>query len=329
MKTIYKIFRATLGVLLLSALVVSCIPEQQSIGTAGQTLVKLMPDDGFISKALKMQSTTQTTTLLEVRKNVANSAALKIPTTVVLKYDADTTILNAYNEENETDFIPLPSSLHTLSPAISGGRITLDFSGDTEDHAKSVMITIPNILNFDFSKKYALAFELESITGEGVASEAASSTIVIQVMAANAMDGKYEVTGTFVDVIGTAWTGYYPKNVQLITLGLNSVAKYDADFGVFTYIFDVDGTGSSVSQFGGWTPCFTFDNDWNIGVYNSTNDPLPRQRTAVLYTGDGAASNKFNPATHSFDVSYQMSQLTASPVLRCTIVEHYEYKGPR
>jgi len=329
MKKVYNILKIMTGVVLLSGLVVSCVPEQQSIGEAGQTLIKFVPDDGFVSKALKMQSTTQTTTLLEVRKNAPNATALSTTTTVVLKYDADTALLNAYNEENETDFIPLPPSLHTLSPAISGGKITLTFDGTKQEHGKSVMITIPNILNFDFSKKYALTFQIESVDGEGVVSEGTEDVLVVQIMAANAMDGKYEVTGTFTDYVTSAWTGYYPKEVHLITLGLTSVAKYDADFGVFTYIFDVDGTGTSVSQFGGWTPCFTFDASYNIGVYNSTNDPLPRQRTAVLYTGPGAATNKFDVGTHSFDVSYQMSQLTVSPVLRNLIIEHYEYKGPR
>lgn len=310
----------------MSVLLVSCVPEQQSIGDAGQTLIKLMPDNGFISKALKMQGTTQTTTLLEVRKNVPNSAALKLPTTVVLKYDADTAVLKAYNTAHNTTYIPLPTSLYTLSPAISNGKITLDFDIATQEQAKSVMLTIPNILNFDFGKKYALAFKVESVSGEGTLSEAASSELIINIMAANKIDGKYEVTGTFVDYVTTTWTGIYPKNVQLITLGLNNAAKYDADYGVYTYIFE---TGTGASQFGAWTPCFTIDDNNNIDVYNSTNDPLPRQRTAVLYTGDGAASNKFNPSTHSFDVSYQMSQLTASPVLRNLIIEHYEYKGPR
>jgi hypothetical protein len=326
MKTLYNMLRITLGVILMSTLVISCMPEQQSIGDVGQTLVKLMPDDGFISKALKMQSTTQTTTLLEVRKNVANSAALQLPTTIVLKYDADNAILNAYNTANHTTFIPLPASLYTLSPAISSGTVTLTFDETKQEHAKSIMITIPNILNFDFSKSYALAFEIQSVTGEGIVSEGASQEIVINIMAANMLDGKYEVTGTFADYVTTTWSGIYPKAVNLITLGLNSVAKYDTDYGLYTYIFE---TGTGASQFGAWTPCFTVDAGNNMNVYNSTTDPLPRQRTAVLYTGAGAASNKFNPVTHSFDISYQMSQLTVTPVLRNLVIEHYEYKGPR
>jgi hypothetical protein len=289
----------------------------------------LIPDDGYISKALAMQSTPQTTTLLEVRKNVPNSGALQLPTTVVLKYDADNSILDAYNEENETEYEPLPSSLYTLSPAISSGTITLTFDETKQEHAKSVMITIPNILNFDFGKKYALAFEIQSVTGEGIVSEGTSQEIVVNIMAANKYDGVYEATGTFVDYIGTDWTGFYPKTIHLITKGLNSVTRYDADFGVYTYIFDLDGTGSSVSQFGGWTPYFEFDASDNINVINSSVDPLPRGRSAVLYTGDGAATNKFNASDHSIDVSYQMRQENVTPQLRNLIIEHYEYKGPR
>jgi hypothetical protein len=327
MKTVKNIFKITTGVLLLSFLFVSCVPKQETIGTVGQTLVKLVPD-GFISKALKMQSTTQTVTLLEVHKDVANGAALQVATTVVLKYDADTAMLKAYNHKKGTTYIPLPTSLYTLSPAISGGKITFNFDPATQEFAKSVMITIPNILNFDFGKKYALAFKIESITGEGTFNASTNDTLVVNVMAANKMDGKYEVTGTFVDYVydiaGSYYAGYYPKTVNLITLGLTSVAKYDA-LGYYTYLFLVSPT--SYSQFGNWTPCFTFDANNNIGIYNSTPDGT-RNRQAFIYT-DGSASNVFNVTTHSFDIAYGMSQDNVVPIKRNKIIEHYEYKGAR
>jgi hypothetical protein len=295
------------------------------MGDAGQTLIKMTPGSGFVAKALKMQSTSQTTTLFEVRKDVSNSAALNASTTVVLKYDADTAILKAYNAKKGTTFIPLPPALCTLNPAITNGSITINFNAG--EFAKSVMLTIPNILNFDFSKKYALAFELKSVTGEGSISEGSSTQLVIQIMAANKYDGKYVATGTFVDYVGgPTWTGIYPKNVHLITRGLNSVDKYDADYDDFGYIFDAGGA----SGFGNWEPYFVFDDQDNvIDVVNAINDPLPRHRTAVLYTGPGAAANKFNAKDHSLDVSYQMKQETTSPQLRNLIIEHYEYKGPR
>jgi hypothetical protein len=329
MKTVKNIFKIITGMLLLSFLFVSCIPKQESIGDAGQTLVKLVPNS-FVSKALKMQSTTQTVTLLEVHKDVANGAALQVATSVVLKYDADTALLKAYNTAHSTTYIPLPPALYTLSPAISSGIITLNFDPATQDFAKSVMITIPNILNFDFGKKYALCFKVQSVTGEGTYSANANAVLVINVMAANKMDGKYTVTGSFVDFVydiaGSYYAGYYPKTVNLITLGLTSVAKYDA-LGYYTYLFLVSPT--SYSQFGNWTPCFTFDASNNIGVYNSTVDNVAgRNRQAFLYT-DGSASNVFNVTTHSFDIAYGMSQDNVVPIKRNKIIEHYEYVGAR
>jgi hypothetical protein len=327
MKTVKNIFKITTGILLLSFLFVSCVPKQESIGTVGQTLVKLVPD-GFISKALKMQSTSQTATLLEVHKDVANGAALQVATTVVLKYDADTAMLKAYNHHNGTSYIPLPPALYTLSPAISGGKITFNFDPATQDFAKSVMITIPNILNFDFGKKYALAFKIESITGEGTLNEGVNDTLVVNVMAANTLDGKYTVTGSFVDSVynagGTVYGAIYPKNIQLITLGLTTVSKYDATYGTYGYIFDNGGA----SYFGNWTVCFSIDANKKIGVYNSTPDGT-RNRQVILYN-DGSASNLFNTTTHSFDVAYGMTYVTGGvTVRRNKIIEHYEYKGAR
>jgi hypothetical protein len=43
MKTFYKTIKIAAGVFLLAALAVSCLPEQQSMGDAGQTLIKFNP----------------------------------------------------------------------------------------------------------------------------------------------------------------------------------------------------------------------------------------------------------------------------------------------
>jgi hypothetical protein len=327
MKTVKNIFKIITGMLLLSFLFVSCIPKQESIGDAGQTLVKFVPNS-FVSKALKMQSTAQTVTLLEVHKDVANGAALQVATSVVLKYDADTALLKAYNTAHSTTYIPLPPALYTLSPAISSGIITLNFDPATQDFAKSVMITIPNILNFDFGKKYALCFKVQSVTGEGTYSANANTVLVVNIMAANKLDGKYTCTGSFVDYVydagGTAYAGIYPKTIQLITLGLTTVSKYDAYYGTYGYVFDSGGAAS----FGNWTVCFSIDASNNIGVYNSTPDGT-RNRQAYLYT-DGSASNLFNTSTHSFDVAYGMTYWNGTAtILRSKLIEHYEYTGAR
>ena len=326
MKTLHNKLKIAAGVLVIAALAVSCIPEAETMGDAGQTLVKLSPA-GFSMLAVDAKTTAQTGILFEVRRDVPSQAALNQTTTAVLKFDTDGTQLIAYNTAKGTSFIPLPTSLATTSPAITAGQITLTFGAG--EYAKSVSVNIPSSASFDFSKAYALAFRLTEVTGTGTLSAAVGTTIVAQVLAKNKWDGVYTVTGTFVDYITAAWTGYYPKTVQLRTTGSLTCSKYDADYALYTYIFDVDGTRTSVSQFGAWTPCFKFDASDNVvDVFNSTVDPAPRSRTAVMYTGAGAI-NKYNATTKTLDVSYQMSQMNVTPILRCLVIEKYVYKGPR
>jgi hypothetical protein len=320
-----KTLKIAAGFAIIAALAVSCIPEQESMGDAGQTLVKLSPS-GYAMLAVDAKSTPQTGILFEVRRDVQSQAALNSTTTAVLSYDTDGSILAAYNTANKTTYIPLPTTLATLSPALSGGKVTLEFGAG--EYAKSVLLNIPNSGAFDFSKQYALAFKLTEVSGAGTLSQAVGTTVIAEVLAKNKWDGVYTVTGTFVDYVSPAFVGYYPKTVQLRTTGALTCSKYDADFALYGYIFDVDGT-ESLSQFGAWTPYFKFDaNDNVVDCINSSADPLPRQRTAVLFKGAGAI-NKYNAATKTMDVSYQLSQLNVSPVLRNLIIEQYVYKGPR
>ena len=320
-----KTLKIAAGFLLIAALAVSCIPEQQSMGDAGQTLVKLSPA-GYAMLAVDAKTTAQTGILFEIRRDVQSEAALSTATTAVLSYDTDGKILAAYNTAHKTTYIPLPTSLATTVPALTAGQISVEFGAG--EFAKSVMLNIPSSASFDFSKNYALAFKLASVSGTGIIGAAGGTDIVCEVLAKNKWDGVYTVTGTFVDYVSPAWVGWYPKTVQLRTTGAFTCSKYDADNALYGYIFDVDGTGS-LSQFGAWTPYFKLDASDNVvDCINSTVDPLPRQRTAVLYKGAGSI-NKYNAATKVMDVSYQMSQLTVSPVLRNLITEHYVYKGPR
>lgn len=325
MKTLHNTFKIAVGVFLLAALVVSCVPEQQSMGGAGQTLVKLYPSD-FSMLAVDAKTTPQTGILFEVRRDVHSTAALNSATTVILNYDADTAILKAYNTEHSTSFIPLPPALATTTPAITAGKITLEFAAG--EFAKSILVNIPSSASFDFSKSYALTFKLFEVTGTGVMSEDAGQTVVCQVLAKNGYDGLYTVTGTFVDYVTAAWVGAYPKTVELRTTGANTVSKYDKDYGTFGYVFFTDATMTGASSFGGFTPVFSFDASNNVGVSNSTAPAPPRNRRAILYTGAGSI-NLWVPASKTFDVTYQLSQDDVVPVLRNLITEHYVRTGPR
>jgi hypothetical protein len=321
MNTIKKVKLAAF-VLFGSLLAVSCLPENQSIGDAGSTFVKITPEE-YNMLAFDAKAVPQSGVLFEIRKDVANEADLNTPTTVVVKYDADGAMMAAYNAANHTNYIPLPADLGTITPAVTNGTINVNFAAG--DFAKAIMINIPNAGNFDFSKSYALAFKVTSVSGNGSLSAAAGTEVIVEVLAKNKWDGIYTVTGTFVDYTTPAWYGIYPKIVELRTTGAATVSKYDADYGLYGYIFE---TGGGASQFGAFTPCFRFDANNNVDVYNSTVDALPRGRNAVLYTGEGAI-NKYDAAKKAMDVTYYLKQLTVTPQLRSLITEHYAYKGPR
>ncbi|MGH2642685.1 MAG: DUF1735 domain-containing protein [Chitinophagaceae bacterium] len=140
----------------------------------------------------------------------------------------------------------------------------------------------------------------------------------------NKYDGKYTVTGKFVDMTNPAFTDKYPMSVSLVTQGASSVAYFDNDLngGTFGYLFY---TGTGGSYYGNWAPVFIFDNDNNVvEVVNyygqGTNSS---KRSGRL---DPAGVNKFDPATKTLKVSYYMVQAGAD---RCHFEENFDYKGPR
>jgi hypothetical protein len=148
MKTLHKINIAAL-VLFIALFTVSCIPEQQSMGDAGQTILKLHPS-GYNMLAFDAKATPQSGILFEIRRDVPNSKDLNTTTTVVLQYDADNSLLTKYNTDNATSYVALPTTLGTVSPAISAGKLTVTFeAGET---GKTIVINVPNAANFDFSK---------------------------------------------------------------------------------------------------------------------------------------------------------------------------------
>jgi hypothetical protein len=325
MKTLHNKIKIATGIFVIAALAVSCIPKQETMGDAGQTLVKLFPS-GYTMLAVDALNTSQTAILFEVRRDVQSNSALNSATTVVLKYDADTAVLKKYNTANETSYIPLPDTLGTISPAITGGNVTLNFAQG--DIGQAVRITLPYSGHFDFSAHYALAFTVLSVSGSGTLSAGVKDTIVCEILAKNKWDGIYTVTGTWVDYVydggGTSYTNDYPITVQLRTIGATTCARYDADGASYGYVFN-----GGTSAFGAWTPSFVFDNDNNVvDCVNTSVDSPARGRACYLYTGEGAI-NKWNASDKSMDVSFGMFQLNVSPQYRSLMVEHYVYKGPR
>lgn len=331
MKTLYHRLKFLTGFIVLAMLAVSCLPETESMGDAGQTLVKITPD-GFTVVALDPVSTPQSMVLFEVRRDVPNSSVLNSkPTTVVLNFDADTTLLKAYNEDNETEFIPLPPSLHTTTPALSGNKITMEFGPG--EYVKPVMVNIPNAFNFDFSKQYALTYTLTSVSGEGKISAAVPTTVIAQVLAKNKYDGKYEVTALspMVDVLNSSLTGYYPFIYELETTGEHTVACLLTDPGYYTYYHPIL-SGTSTSAYGGFGLEIEFAHDGSgeiIAVYNPWGNPPANTRMPVI---DPSGVNKWDASTGNISFKYFMIQpslVPDPPHIRVYFDEYWTYKGPR
>jgi hypothetical protein len=193
MKTFSDKFKLLTGFLILALAVVSCIPEGEFMGDAGQTLVKLYPQK-YNKVLFAPVSTSQTVAALEVRRDLGGQAALNSSTTVVLKFDKDTSMIKEYNNINGTYFSLLPSTLYTSDPVIAAdGTVTVKI--DPGEFVKSVMITVPNVFKFDFSKKYALAYKLVSVSGTGIKSVATCDTTVVEIGAQNAYEGWYHAIG--------------------------------------------------------------------------------------------------------------------------------------
>lgn len=235
----------------------------------------------------------------------------------------DNSLVDTYNTEHELTGADAAVAIPAAAITASSYEVTIPAGKNQIEWSFAVdAAQVPNPV----STFYILPMRIESVTN-GVTISGNLGTKLIRVLARNKYDGRYIVTGTFKDYISTAWFGYYPKTIDLITIGGDMVSKWDVDEELYEYIFD---TGAGLSYFGAWTPTFKFAaNDDVADVINSTIDPAPRARTAALWTGAGAATNKFNSADHSIDVSYNLVQQNVSPVVRSLIVEHYEYVGPR
>jgi hypothetical protein len=328
MKTLYNSLKIAAGTLILSALVVSCLPEQQTMGDAGQTLLKLNPT-GFTVAAFDAKSAAQSGVLFEVRRDVNSQAALNSSTSVVLTYDSDGTILDDYNTENETELIPLPANLGTTTPAMTGGKITLDFGPG--EFSKAVLINIPNATLFDFSKQYALAYTLTEVaSGTGALSEGADKVVIAQVLVKNKFDGKYEVTAVtpMLDVANAAFTTYEPFMYHLETTGSSSCICID-----YTVWYDAMHpmkNAGATSGYGSFGLELTFADDGKItGVKNPWGNPPANTRMPVL---DPSGVNAWDPATKNIRIKYWMIQpsvVTTAPYIRVYFDEKWTYKGQR
>jgi hypothetical protein len=328
MKTLHNKVKIAVGIICLAALMVSCVPEPESMGDAGQTLVKLVPG-GFKIVPFNAAATAQSAVMFEVRRDPSSQGALNSSTTVILQ--KDDAIIEAYNEENETVYEPLPTSLATTVPApAADGKVTLEFGPG--EFAKGIVVNVPNATNFDFAKKYALAYKLVSVSGTGVKSLAVGDEVLVDVGVKNKYDGVYEVTALtpMLDVLNAALTGYYPFQYELQTSGANSCLCYDKTIW-YDYMHPITNNGAA-SGYGSFGLEVFFDPSGSgniVDVLNPWGNPPGNTRMPAI---DPSGVNKWDEATGDIQFKYWMKQpslVPDPPNIRVYFDEYWSYKGSR
>jgi len=290
--------------------------EGDNMGDAGTTFLKT-PDGDVVVHWLTPFDNVQKVNLFTLFKAAHNKAELNGVNVVKIKMD--NSIVDEYNEENETDFEVLPSDFYTIA---QGDGITGTASELSIEFGNGRMYGVP-ALNIDGSKwtdlaqKYAVAFVITDY-GNIEPSAALTDTIIVQLGLKNQWDGIYVWTGTLTDnASGTiehiatpyADAGYGDYEIQLVTIGETKVAMFD-DILWGDYMYPMYSGGWS--GYGSFAPVFEFDPETNevISVTNYYGQPAGNTRYAEL---DPSGENYYNPDTKVLKVKYFMFQPNTVP----------------
>jgi hypothetical protein len=329
MKSLQKLKLAA-GVLLIAMLAVSCIENKvEQLGDTGKTYVTLVPtsSDGFFLKVAEPTSDPQVFLLLDVRRNFAKESELSTSTTVALTFN--TGVLDAWNDEEGTNFIPIPFADYTTSPASTAGNLTVQFGPG--EYVKEVYLTIPNAFNLDPANEYALGYVMSITSGAGELSKSSSDSLVVQVLPKNLYDGEYVVTAVnpMVDFSNATLLGNYPFTYNLVTTGANTVDCIDKaeDYPLHQIL-----SGANWSYYGSFAPQVEFKSDGSGEIVNMTNywgNPAGNTRGCLL---DDSQVWSWDPVTKNIRVKYYMTQpsvIVDAPHIRTSYDELWTYVGKR
>jgi hypothetical protein len=328
--------------LLFAGFITSCEKTEIKYEPNRQTIVKIKDAENDVTqKARDVLPTIDEFILIDLRRDPTQSADLNQPLTV--KLVKDVALITAYNTANGTTFIELPAASYTLSDDVS--NITFQ-PGEV---VKEVKITV-NKASLSLSQQYALAFKITEV-GSGAVISNSFKEAIYSIGIKNKYDGKYRVTGTFVDVTNPLFVGTYPHEWDLVTAGPNTVLVVDnINFGFPAYAFNSLGDPTAPNTgYGSFGLVVSFDASDNLSMYNYYGDPTrpatsfgnpaggsgppnyaaSNTRRAVV---DPSGINKYNAATKQVDVKYflvQPSVIATPPHVRAMFNEQWKYIGPR
>ena len=235
-----------------------------------------------------------------------------LSTALTVKLSVDEAALASYNSTSDDKYILLPASDYTssLSVTIPAGQNLVNLV----INVKSSLID-PSITN------YVLPLTITDGGGQKISNY---KTVLLNIQAKNIYDGRYTVTGTMVDNVVTTITGNYPRTVDLITQGGNSVAYNDNGSYAHSIL-----NGTTVSSYGSFAPVFNFNLATNkiTSVVNYYGQPAGNGRSARLdVTGINALSGTPGKAGSVIKVKYV---LVASGADRTFFDETLTWKSSR
>jgi hypothetical protein len=188
----------------------------------------------------------------------------------------------------------------------------------------NVPITI-NPYYFTADTVYGIGFKIESVSSGNIAADAGK--IIVKLDFRNRWDGRFRVTGTFIDYAAPTLT-FTEQEVSLITMGPTSVYMVPKDLGIPGYLIL---SGTSLSYYGSFGPVFHFNpsNDKITAVVNYYGQPASNTRSAEL---DPSGFNQYDPAIKSITVKFWQNQsntITTPPHHRVAFTNTLLYLGPR
>ena len=195
----------------------------------------------------------------------------------------DPTIVTAYNAANGTSTQVLPTTDYSfpLTVTIPAGQRFVSFD-----------ITVPNSNNLNPAVEYGIGLRIVSVDNNLIIAKNLKN-LFIGINIKNKYDGKYSEKGYFNH---PSYANNFAINVQLWTVGPNSLVLYYPPFDEFSRPFNVG--GGSINRFADIAPVFTID-------------PVTNKVTVVNYfpagsalTMDPAYNSRYDPATRTIYAKY-------------------------
>ena len=289
----YLNFSKKLAAFAMSVLVLSACDKVESpdpMGDAGQTIVKFTQDYKLIN--VDFVSTPQTLELLDLRRDIPNSSELGREMTIIVKEDPGA--VTAYDPA----LIAPPAGLLVYDPAIPKVGSNYTFKMTAGQFAKQFKATMPNASLLSLTSRYAVGFSIVSADADGKIL-GTQKTIVIEIGAKNAWDGKYSCK--FTNYHPSSNPTYGPEkttDVEMRTTSSNKVKIFWPLAGAYC---QPAWLGGGFSYFLAQEPEYTISLSGAVGVLNTAPG------FTTQYTMNSSYNNRFDAASKTFFVKWGYS----------------------